>query len=100
MLLTNTTSFRHILYLSLAPSALHDPKMFYFSDTCSIQLEDFVIVTGGYGMNKQVSKYDVGGWIEDLTEINFGRQSHGCGHYTNSNNELVKFSSETKIIHY
>lgn len=74
--------------------------MFYFSDTCSIQLEDFVIVTGGYGMNKQVSKYDVGGWIEDLTEINFGRQSHGCGHYTNSNNELVKFSSETKIIHY
>jgi len=59
------------------------------SDACSIQFENYVLITGGYYTLSIVSKYNEIGWLEDLPSLNDERHSHGCGHYYNSNNELV-----------
>ena len=40
-------------------------------------------------MNK-VSIYSSSAWIEDLPELLQGRWSHGCGHYVNDDNKMVK----------
>ena len=36
-----------------------------------------------------MSKYNGGGWLEDLPDLNVGRFDHGCGHYVDSNNNNV-----------
>jgi len=59
------------------------------SDACSIQFENYVLITGGHYTLTTVSKYDEIGWLEDFPSLNDGRHSHGCGHYYNSNNDLV-----------
>ena len=56
---------------------------------CSIQLEEVVIMTGGYYTLQLVTVYNKEGWVEDLTSLNQGRRSHGCGHYVNTENKLV-----------
>ena len=38
-----------------------------------------------------VSVYSSSGWIEDLPDLLQGRSSHGCGHYINDDNRMVKF---------
>ena len=64
--------------------------IFIFSNACTIQLEDSVVVTGGVDFNnKIVSVYDVNGWVEDLPDLNQGRDDRGCGHYVDSNNDIV-----------
>ena len=69
----------------------------YFSGSCSIQLDDKVVVTGGDraydGMSEcgyKVSVFDIGGWIEDLPNMSW-RSYHGCGHYIDGNNNIVIF---------
>ena len=52
-----------------------------FSRACSIQLKDFVLVTGGFQTKTKVSIYGVDGWINDLPELKIGRFDHGCGYY-------------------
>jgi len=72
------------------------------SHACSIQLDSFVIITGGMGessssdlpqrlatYSKIVSKYDMNGWVEDLPSLNVARKDHGCAYYRRDNNELV-----------
>ena len=68
----------------------------YFSGSCSIQLDDKVVVTGGSrtldGMSEsgfKVSVFDIGGWIEDLPDMSW-RSDHACGHYIDDNNKIVK----------
>ena len=79
---------------------------------CSIELEDKVILTGGYTYqstvsfifnlippssnsylqaNSTVSVYNFNGWQEDLPSLNQGRYNHGCGHYISQDNSIVKF---------
>ena len=36
-----------------------------------------------------VSNYTDIGFVEDLPPLLSGRYGHGCGHYTNENNQLV-----------
>ena len=31
-----------------------------------------------------------GGWIEDLPDLNTGRTKHGCGHYVDNNDDIVR----------
>ena len=65
-------------------------EYFIFSDACTIQLEDWVVVTGGTDRDyKTVSIYDVNGWVEDLPDLNQARDEHGCGYYVDSNNDIV-----------
>ena len=64
----------------------------YFSDNCSIQLEDKVILTGG-GNNphRSVNVYNTQGWLENLPDLKQGRYSHGCGYYINNENKEVNY---------
>ena len=61
----------------------------FLSDACSIQLEDIVILTGGFYTKNTVSVYSTDGWLEDLPDLLTGRYVHGCGHYINNNNKMV-----------
>ena len=63
--------------------------MIIFSDACTIQLADWVVVTGGTWDGRTVSVYNVNGWVEDLPGLNQGRDEHGCGYYFDSNNDIV-----------
>ena len=38
-----------------------------------------------------VSVYSREGWIEDLPDLLFGRDNHGCGHYVNDDHKMVIF---------
>ena len=61
-------------------------------DACTIQFDDKVVVTGGTLENsRRVSVYNIDGWVEDLPDLNEGRSGwHGCGHYVDSNNDIVR----------
>ena len=61
---------------------------------CSIELENYVIVTGGGQFGEEisyntVSVYDTAGWVQDLPSLNKGRFFHGCGRYTDSSGKMV-----------
>ena len=48
------------------------------------------IITGGSLTRTTVSRYNKDGWMEDLPDLNTGRDSHSCGTYLDSNNERVR----------
>ena len=63
-----------------------------FSDACSIQFDDKVIITGGLsGVFKEfwakASVYNHSGFVEDLADLNVPRYDHGCGSYLDENNK-------------
>ena len=74
----------------------------HFRGGCSIQFDDYVIITGGIKdcnnvrvdcTNPRVdtvSKYNIHGWVEYLPSLNTARSGNGCGHYINSNEEVIK----------
>ena len=37
-----------------------------------------------------MSVYDIGGWVEDLPDLNTERRDHGCGHYVDMENNTVR----------
>jgi len=59
--------------------------------TCTIELPESFIVTGGFQSykNTKVSRYTTSGWVEDLPKLITGRYSHGCGYYFNDDMERV-----------
>ena len=57
---------------------------------CSIQLEEVVIITGGKFTANKVTVYNTEGWVEDLPSLKQGRYSHGCGHFVNTDNQMVR----------
>ena len=65
-------------------------KCDYFRAACSIQFNEKVIVPGGQFTETTVSVYNIGGWVEDLPDLNTGREQHGCGHYVDSENNMVR----------
>merc|ERR1719348_343193 len=56
---------------------------------CSIELPDMFILTGGESTRTTVSRYSTSGWMEDLPELNEGRQEHGCGYFYNDDMQRV-----------
>ena len=49
-------------------------------------------MNGGYTnyfTRAEVSVYNSGGWVEDLPGLNTARYSHGCGHFVNTDNQVV-----------
>ena len=67
-----------------------------FSGTCSIELRDMVILTGGYWLgdgqtdaSSIVSIYDQNGWRKDLPSLQQERKNHGCGSYNDDENNIV-----------
>ena len=56
---------------------------------CSIELKEMVILTGGTKENK-VTVYNNDGFVEDWPELKTGRFNHGCGHFINTDNKVVR----------
>ena len=52
-------------------------------------------MTGGRDTPSKVSVYTIEGWQRDLADLGQGRYDHGCGHYTNKDNVVVKFIYKT-----
>ena len=48
-------------------------------------------MTGGwyYGATATVGVYDVNGFVEYLPNMTHPRQNHACGHYIDSNSNIV-----------
>merc|ERR1712131_63105 len=57
--------------------------------TCSIELPEMFILTGGFDTLTTVSRYSTSGWMEDLPELNEGRRGHGCGYFYNDDMQRV-----------
>ena len=57
---------------------------------CSIELEEVVILTGGADTKSLVTVYNNAGFVEDLPSLNTGRSLHGCGHFVNTDNQVVR----------
>ena len=62
----------------------------FIREACTIQFDDYVIITGGKNSKETVSKYNDNGFSNDLPPLNTGRYGHGCGHYINEKDELVR----------
>ena len=60
-----------------------------FRYACSIELKEMVILTGGTKENK-VTVYNNKGFVEDWPELKTGRFNHGCGHFINTDNKVVR----------
>ena len=61
-----------------------------FSYSCLIDEGDTFLLTGGYNSGETVSRYNINGWLEDLDNLNTGRDSHGCTQYTNNDGVKVR----------
>ena len=76
------------------------PLAINFSASCTIELEDKVIVTGGVPspeMSKKVVEYNAYGWVKDLPDLNEERDFHGCGHYVDNNNNMVNIAFQNHL---
>ena len=54
------------------------------------------ILTGGEDTRTTVSRYSTSGWMEDLPELNEGRQEHGCGYFYNDDMQRVSIRHQIK----
>ena len=70
----------------------------YFSDACAIELDDKVIVTGGRDTLTRVEVYNIHGWIMGLPDLQTGRCGHGCGHYINADEKIVKKLNQLSLL--
>ena len=57
---------------------------------CSIEMAEVVILTGGADTMSLVTVYNNAGFVEELPSLNTGRWSHGCGHFVNTDNQVVR----------
>ena len=57
---------------------------------CSVQMEETVIITGGYDIKTKVTVYNTEGFLAKWPDMNTGRYSHGCGHFVNTDNQVVR----------
>ena len=53
-------------------------------------MEDTVIITGGQYTESKVTVYNTEGWVADWPGLNMGRYDHGCGHFVNTDNQVVR----------
>ena len=58
--------------------------------SCAINEGYTVVITGGWGADFKVVRYNRAGWVEDLPDLLTDNVYHACGQYTNSNRQKVK----------
>ena len=78
-------------YLDKSLSANFTTLTNSFIRHCAIvlELEDKVIMTGGYPNITRVEGYSVNGFEASLPDLLIGRHLHGCSHFINSDNKQV-----------
>ena len=55
---------------------------------CAIPDLDTLVITGGGDSLTTVSRYNVGGWLEDLPGLITGRHWHACAGYTSGGRKV------------
>ena len=68
----------------------------HIRSACSIELEELVILTGGEDTLTKVTVYNKDGFLADWPGLQTGRHSHGCGHFVNSDNKVVRQGSNLR----
>ena len=60
-------------------------------NACGIGLKETVVVTGGGSLHSEstVEVYNTSGMVEQLPDMRTPRREHACGHYVDSNNQVV-----------
>ena len=54
-------------------------------------MEEMVILTGGaLNTKNKVTVYNSEGWVEDWAQLQTGRYLHACGHFVNTDNQVVR----------
>ena len=56
---------------------------------CAIEMPEQVILTGGIKTEYNVTVYNTEGFVEDWPHLKKGRSRHGCGHYVNTDKQMV-----------
>ena len=62
-------------------------------NACAIDLGDSVVVTGGGRQDlgdKKVTRYNGGGFVEDLPDLITARRRHACAYFVNADNQMVE----------
>ena len=71
----------------------HNSTFLIFSSACAIELEDTVVVTGGYTDWRvpiaTVQVYNIFGAQEQLPDLLTARHDHACAHFVDSQNRVV-----------
>jgi len=70
-------------------SVMHFSLRYDTRFACSIEMAEVVILTGGADTRSLVTVYNNAGFVGDLPSLNTGRYSHGCGHFVNTDNQVV-----------
>ena len=72
-------------------------NVLFFGSACAIELEDTVVVTGGWslftGPIATVQVYTISGPQEQLPDLMIGRYQHACAHFVDSENSVVSSPS-------
>ena len=58
-------------------------------------MEEIVILTGGSYTENKVTVYSSSGWVEDWAPLKTGRYDHACGHFVNTDNQVVRWQHYT-----
>ena len=66
--------------------------MFIFRSACAIDLQDRVVVTGGYGPIATVQVYTSEGPQEQLPSLQTPRSSHACAYFLDSQDRVVSIA--------
>ena len=51
-----------------------------------------VVTGGGAETHRKVTRYNGGGFVEDLPDLNTAGCAHACAYFVNADNDLVKSS--------
>merc|ERR1719336_1750133 len=89
----SATEAKHSTELLSNSSETSTPSFTLMYDSiaaCAIDLGDSVVVTGGGAeTHRKVTRYNGGGFVEDLPDLNTARQAHACAYFVNAENEMV-----------
>ena len=70
-------------------------NIYIYSSACLIDEEgDSFLLTGGGGLfisSARTSRYSSDSWLEDLDDLNFAREEHACGWYTDTQGKRVRY---------
>ena len=66
-----------------------------YSEACSINIGQTLLLTGGtYSLNR-VSEYSEDGYLRDLPQLLQGRRNHGCSYFENEEGTKVDIDSNS-----
>ena len=85
----------HPLFQLQSSSCLCYFEPFRYQGKCTIQFDNYVVITGGYAdVSATVDVFDDNGFLKALPSLVEGRGFHGCGHYIDDIGNLVKRLSQ------